>query len=150
MNHSKKTKHKESPCSRETARSEDPNKFHKEKPSWKFHLRDKYKWQFSKENIGDEFWDSILWHLNDWELQTWNDILVIAHDKNHPIKIESLNKIAIERLKQLHIEVESVISLRLSNTHRLYGIMDGSSFCIIWFDSNHGDNDTCVCRSHKK
>ncbi len=147
---SKKTKRLYDPKSNETRISEDPNKYFQEKPSWKFNLRDKYCWQFSKDNVGDEFWDRILGHFDSWESQTWQDILVASSKQNHHIEVNRLNKLARDRLQQLHIEVESVVSLRLSGNHRLYGIMDGSSFCIIWFDNAHGDNETCVCRSHKR
>ena len=93
-------------------------------------LRDKYCWQFSKDNVSNEFWDRILGHFDSWESQTWQDILVASSKQNHHIEVNRLNKIARDRLQQLHIEVESVVSLRLSGNHRLYGIMDGSSFCI--------------------
>ena len=66
------------------------------------------------------------------------------------INVEDLNKFATDRLEELHIETEAVISLRLSATVRLYGYIVDSAFNILWYDCNHGDNYTCVCRSKKR
>ena len=70
--------------------------------------------------------------------------------KNHSINVTALNKAASDRLAELYIEAESLISLRLTGTHRVYGYMNGAVFNILWVDLNHGDNTSCVCRAHKK
>lgn len=64
--------------------------------------------------------------------------------------VSTLNKIAVDRLNELEIEVDSLVSLTLSGTHRLYGYIVDAVFYVLWYDDNHGDNATCVCRSHKK
>lgn len=69
---------------------------------------------------------------------------------NHSIEVKKLNKIASDRLEQLYIEAEALLSLRLTGTHRIYGYMNGAVFNILWIDLMHGDNEQCVCRSHKK
>ena len=79
-----------------------------------------------------------------------NDILVAAKKQNHSIEPASLNKSARDRLVQLRLELGSIISLRISGNHRLYGYMVGRVFCILWYDDDHGDNSTCVCRSKRK
>lgn len=61
-----------------------------------------------------------------------------------------MNKTAYDRLFDLQIECDSLISLRLNGTHRLYGYMQNSAFCILWYDADHGDNADCVCRSNKR
>ena len=66
------------------------------------------------------------------------------------MSLTALIKIARDRLYELHIEAEAIMSLRINATHRLYGYLEGAVFHILWFDPNHGDNDNCVCRSHKK
>lgn len=63
---------------------------------------------------------------------------------------QMLNKTVQNRLDELRIETKAVISLRMKGTYRLYGYRIGNVFYILWFDTNHGDNDTCVCRSRKK
>ena len=107
-------------------------------------------WPLSKNSADDLFWTEILPHLKGFETQTWSEILLRAKKQNHSIDVDYLNKGARDRLDERHIEAEAVYSLRLSGTHRLYGIIDGSVFSLLWFDADHGDNDTCVCRARKK
>lgn len=64
--------------------------------------------------------------------------------------VQAENPDAQKRLAQRHIEQDSIISLRLSATHRIYGYITGAVFNILWYDGNHGDNATCVCRSRLK
>ena len=149
MARSRETKRAFEPESKKAVIIQDPTKYYRERPSWKFSKRDRERWRLPTWDREDE-WDRLLEHLDGWETQTWQQILVDAKKQNHSIEVNELNKAARDRLQELHIEEESVISLRLSGTQRIYGIMDEDAFCIIWFDDNHGDNDTCVCRSHKK
>lgn len=84
------------------------------------------------------------------ESQTWNEILVRDKKQNHAINVEALNRTAQVRLADRFIEAESLISLRVTGSHRLYGYMSGRVFNILWYDDDHGDNKTCVCRSYLK
>lgn len=70
--------------------------------------------------------------------------------QNHSLNLNDLNKIAQDRLAEKYIEAESLISLRVTATHRLYGYMTGRVFNILWYDDKHGDNSKCVCRSYLK
>ena len=63
--------------------------------------------------------------------------------------VEALNKCARDRLAERMIEYEAIYSLRITGKHRLYGYIIGSTFNLLWFDDDHGDNDNCVCRSYK-
>ena len=76
--------------------------------------------------------------------------MVTANKQNHSLNLKDLNKVAQDRLISMYIEAESLISLRITGTHRLYGYMVGRVFTILWYDDNHGDNEKCVCRSHLK
>ena len=125
---------------------QNPETFNSACPSWCFRFCDKERWNFSPNDLVDD----ILPKLKEWEAQTWNEILVKAKKQNHSIDAEKLNKLAISMLNAMHIEVEAIVSLRLQGTYRLYGYRIGSLFYILWYDKNHGDNNTCVCRSHKK
>ena len=104
-------------------------------PSWSFASADQEgPWAFSI----------------DWEKMTWQDIFLAAKKQNHHIPTEQLNKRAMDRLKELQLFPEDLLSLRLGGTLRLYGFLSGPVYVILWYDDNHGDNDTCVCRSYKK
>lgn len=124
----------------------NPETVNSASPSWCFRLCDKEYWTFDAE----DFMNEILPKLKDWEGQTWNEILVKANKQNHSIDAEKLNKVAKERLEMRQLEAAAIVSLRLNGTHRLYGYRIGSVFYVLWYDKDHGDNDICVCRSHKK
>lgn len=138
------------PKSRDVQREKDPNGFFEMKPSWSFHLSDAEEWVFNKDHAGDMFWDEILPRLKGLEVCQWKKILQDGKKRNHPIQASALTSKAQRRLQNLHIEAEAVYSLGLNGTHRIYGIIDNGVFHLIWFDTEHGDTENCVCRSHKK
>ena len=81
---------------------------------------------------------------------TWSQIAIDGKKQNHSINVDSLNKAARDKLAELHIEAESLLSLRLGGTTRIYGFLAGPVYNILWYDDTHGDNDKCVCRSKLK
>lgn len=128
----------------------NPEQYYSEHPSWNFSSCDKKNWSLYSEETRSIFWREILPHFQALETQTWKDILIGAKKQNHSVQVKDLNKIASDRLVELYIEAESLVSLRLTATHRIYGYMKGAVFNILWIDLEHGDNAACVCRSHKK
>lgn len=146
----KKVKMEKVPNDKYIGQGGNPDQFYDQKPSWKFSWCDKEKWSIKEENVQKVFWDEIFPHLQNLETQKWSEILVTSKKYNHSIDTNLLNKVAVDRLECLNIEAESLISLRITGTHRIYGYNIGSVFYIIWVDLDHGDNNLCVCRSHKK
>ncbi len=146
----KQIKQKEIPKGKSIAQGGNPEQYYTEKPAWSFANSDQDMWSFTQEHIGELIWTEILPRLKALESQTWNEILIKDKKQNHSINVEDLNKIAQERLADKYIEAESLISLRVTGNHRLYGYMTGRVFNILWYDDVHGDNKTCVCRSHLK
>ena len=128
----------------------NPLIFRTEHPAWNFAACDISLWPFSAQAVGNIFWTEFLPFLQSLETMTWQEILNYSNNKHHMINSNALNKSARDRLYELHIEAEAVLSLRVTATHRLYGFLDGAVFHMIWVDTHHGDNDTCVCRSRKK
>lgn len=102
---------------------------------------------FSSKHIGDLIWSEILPRLCALETQTWKEILLQDKKQSHSLNLNDLNKVAQDRLASKYIEAESLISLRVTGNHRLYGYMAGRVFNILWYDDDHGDNSKCVCRS---
>ncbi len=98
------------------------------------------------------FWRELLTRLKHFEVKTWGTILVAEGEYNHELEAPDLNQVARDRIVELHLtdKAETIISLRITGKHRLYGYRVGSVFNILWYDLNHGDNDKCVCRSRKK
>lgn len=146
----KQIKQKFRPEQRKVVQTEDPKAFYSEHPSWNFHTCDNEYWAFTQEAVGDMLWQEILPHLQELEKLEWQEIVLQAKKQNHSIEPNGLNKVARDRLDELNIEAESLISLRLNGTHRLYGFLVGSVFSILWFDQDYGDNKDCVCRSYLK
>ena len=85
--------------------------------------------------------------LQSYEQQTWGEI---EGKKNHFIDVETLNKCAQDRLEELKIIEDQIFSLRLNGSLRIYGLRPKSALIILWYDNNHGNNNTCVCRSNLK
>lgn len=145
----KRTKRTNAPQSRNTNQEENPNQYYSKNPSWCFRNADSEMWAFTSDHVGD-LWIELLPYLSNMETRKWSEILVDANKQNHEIHVGKLNKVAITRLAELHIEAESMVSLRINGTTRLYGFMNGSVFNIVWYDDDHGDSNTCVCRSKLK
>lgn len=141
---------KEIPKGRRIVEGGDPDSFYQKKPSWVFNTFDTAMWSLSKETVGDALWDEIIPYLKNMENKTWQEILIKDKKENHAIDVGDLNKVAKDRLVQLCIEAESVYSLRIKGTHRFYGTINDGVFSFLWYDTGHGDNDSCVCRSKKK
>lgn len=131
----------------------DPASIMSQPPAWSFLACDSdssVRWAFCKERLTHVFWDVILPYLRNLETMTYGDIFVSAKKQNHSNQVEKLNKCARERMEELNIEEEALRSLRLGGSLRIYGYLVGSVFNIVWYDDDHGDNDTCVCRCYKK
>ena len=146
----KQIKQREIPKGKSIAQGGNPEQYYIENPAWSFASSDQNMWAFTKEHVGDLLWNEILPRLKALESQTWGEILVKDKKQNHSIDVEKLNKAAQDRLAEKYIEAESLISLRVTGNHRLYGYMTGRVFNILWYDDDHGDNRTCVCRSTLK
>lgn len=146
----KRIKQKEIPKGKSIAQGGDPEQYYSQNPAWTFANSDQEMWAFSQDHIGKLVWTEILPRLMALETQTWGDILVRDKKNNHSLNLNDLNKVAQDRLAAKYIEAESLISLRVTATHRLYGYMLGRVFNILWYDDDHGDNSKCVCRSYLK
>lgn len=144
----KKVKQGENPGERSVIRTENPDAYYYQHPAWSFADADNEEWALSKTCAGDVWWDGILPKLKEWERVKWKDVLIGTN--NHLVDVQKLNPCARKRILELRIEQESLVSLRFQGVHRIYGYMVGNVFHIVWYDPNHGDNDACVCRSHKK
>lgn len=146
----KEIKQKEFPNGKHIAQGGDPERYYSENPAWTFANSDQEMWAFSQNHMGELFWTEILPKLKAFETQTWGEILVRDKKQNHSLDLDQLNKVAQDRLASKYIEAESLISLRITGRHRLYGYITGRVFHVLWYDDDHGDNSTCVCRSHLK
>lgn len=143
-------KQSKAPSSRSILQKKDPDEYFSKKPCWRFGACDKKYWSIDDNRVRNLFWTELLPFLKNLESQTWGDIFVKNANNNHSIDVNRLNPVAQRRLTELHFEAEAIQSLRINGTHRLYGYIIDSTFNILWYDIDHGDNPTCVCRSKKK
>lgn len=128
---------------------EHPDKIMKEHPSWVFTNCDTSldsRWRFTQDRLSETFWRTILPKLKDFESMTYSEILIGGKKSNHSNDVSSMNKVAQDRLRELKIEAEALVSLRINGKCRIYGYIE-NGFNILWFDDDHGDNKTCVYRS---
>ena len=115
--------------------------------SWRFSSCDKEKWCLFDNNTIRPI---VMTFLSETEGQLWSYWLTQRQKKCHEINPDDLNRGAKNRLNDLHIEVEKILVMHLANTVCLYGYIINGICYLLWYDENHGDNDTCVCRSHLK
>ena len=136
---------------KEARNTENPTSIMQQHPAWNFNRIDKEgSWPITETSAGEDFWSIILPRLSELEKLTWGEILIAAKKGNHSISVETLNQCAQKRLTELNLYIDEVVSLRINATYRLYGFLSATTYVLLWYDKGHGDNDTCVCRSHKK
>lgn len=122
--------------------TEDPQSFMGMHPTWSFKSLDNgyTKWGFSHS---DDLFNDVICKLKDNEGMTWREIFSAsggrAHGTNsHYENVADLIPEAQKRWSDLKLEeYDRVFSLRLTNLHRLYGILEGGVFRIVWFDQKH-------------
>ncbi|HEV3039422.1 MAG TPA: hypothetical protein VHA33_16730 [Candidatus Angelobacter sp.] len=135
---------KESVPDRQIKVGGDPDNFDKETIAWQFFRLDRPHVDWGWDKLRPQEWRDILVHLVAFEGMTWAAIKLQAGGRrqgtnHHPIEIAEFNKPARDRLEELHLDdYESLFSLRITNTLRLYGVRDGRVLQIIWHDPHHG------------
>ena len=76
--------------------------------------------------------------IRNFESMTWADILVSAKKNNHSIPIDDLCKTAKERIKDLQLDdIDQLVSLRLSGTERIWGVLQDGVMLLLWWDPDH-------------
>lgn len=106
-------------------------------PAWRIASM---QWQhpYGWHEVGSEKLHEIRSKLINFERLTWHEIL--GHN-NHPVSVSSLNKEAQKRLTDLKLDdVDELVSLRLTGRQRVWGILEGNIYTILWWDPEH---DVC-------
>ena len=113
------------------------------KLSWKFSIIDTGgEWTF-KNIKKDYFWDQLLGTLKSLESQTIGEFIIPKH--NHKIEKYRLCKKAQNRLIKIKLDdCDELYSVHINNIERLWGILEGSYFKILWWDPHHE-----ICPSNK-
>jgi len=123
--------------------TENPDYYKTQNPIWSFKMFDKTgsDWPICKKN--QDSIECIIEKLISYEGMTWAEIDKAsggrkAGNNSHFENVSKLAKEAQRRWRELNLEEYSeVYSLRLQGTHRLFGILHGNVFNVIWYDNNH-------------
>lgn len=75
-------------------------------------------------------------HLIALERMKWSEILDRSTG-NHQPKVTLVSPAAQKRLRKLGIEVERLVSLRLTGVERIWGIRDEAVCSMLWWDPRH-------------
>lgn len=121
---------------------EDPQSFMGMHPTWSFKSLDNgyTKWGFIH---ADDLFNDVICKLKDNEGMTWAQIFSASGGRSHGTNshyenVSDLIPEAQKRWADLRLEeYDRVFSLRLTNFHRLYGILENGVFRIVWFDQTH-------------
>ena len=93
--------------------------------------------------------------VSKWETMTWAALYGAGGGRSngnnsHPIETSKLSLKAKKRLQDIKLDdIESVVSLRVQNKVRFYGIRDGRAFQFLWYDPWHDVKEKAVCPSSK-
>lgn len=115
-----------------------------------------FKWSFNKCLWDSDRWQGIISDvplfveivinkLKDFETMTWAEIERASGGKreghgnnSHFIDIVDLSKVYRHLIKQTHSdEYDKVFSLRLTGKGRLFGVVEGAVFFVLWYDNDH-------------
>jgi hypothetical protein len=115
-------------------------------PLWSFALLDFYAEVGGWIHLRPQEIDALLERFRRWETMTWREILAEGRKRNHAIDVSQCIAKAQERLRFLQLDdLEQLMSLSVSATARVMGILDRATFRILWWDPDHQ-----VCPSHLK
>lgn len=146
MAKAKSTRRKEKASKNKSTKiNENANSYMAKTPVWRFNRVDFEHPKWNLENC-DVSVEQLYRKLKDFEGQTWQQIDKHSNGKNHFIEFSRMCKEAQERAIKLHLDqFDSLYSLRLSGTLRLFGLLDDGEYSIIWYDCDHE-----ICPSTKR
>ena len=114
-------------------------------PVWRLGMLDRDHPEWGWDTLTREKAEKVCEHLAAFESTTWAEILAMRAGKgprNGLIPLEDLeakNKSAVDRLRERQLDTAgAVMKLRINKKERLYGVMEGQIFCLVWYDENHG------------
>lgn len=105
-------------------------------------------WSFARGDFngpwpptGEQFGKVVIPKLAEYETHRWADIQRATHghrgSKSHQIEVTKFEKDPRDRLAEIHVDEDSLFSLRLSGKQRVYGIRRGRVLEILWYDPDH-------------
>lgn len=125
--------------------------------AWHFNRLDRPHECWGWDKLVPRQWKMILEHLRDFEGLTWAELKAQAGGRSqgtnhHSITIKDFTSDARKRLAEINLDdFDSLFSLRINNTLRLYGVRDGRVLQLVWHDPHHGSGKgACPTKKQKK
>jgi hypothetical protein len=122
----------------------DPESTETETIAWQFRRFDKDHPDWGWRKLKAPQWKVVLTHLIDFEGLTWASLKAQSGGRrkgtnHHSLDISKLPAKTRQRWTDLGLDdYDTVFSLRITNTLRLYGVRDGRVMALIWHDPFHG------------
>jgi hypothetical protein len=138
----KKPKQAHFPVEQKVPRHTDPD-YRSKSVNWSFVIFDNYDWKHHGEQ--DDAFVTVSEHLKAFEGRTWAEIEA-NRGRDHPVDKDRLCSEARKRLRDLNRDdVDSLWRFRFTGPKRIWGIKQGRTLQVLWWDPNHR-----VCPSEKK
>ncbi|WP_437187858.1 hypothetical protein SH668x_001269 [Planctomicrobium sp. SH668] len=123
--------------SKSPANHEKPESHTKDAPVWSLCRFDRESRWGESAFEGVDAWKHLFEKLKSYERMTWGQINSNQR-RDHSVPTGNLIKEARERLQQLKLDdVDELFRFRFEGKHRLWGIVIGNVFQILWWDKNH-------------
>jgi hypothetical protein len=114
--------------------NENPNAYYERHPVWRFSLLDVgcplYGWNLLDGGTLFEIRDRLAYY----ERMTFREIV---DAKCHEIETWKLCKDARDRVEELRIHPESIMSFRVNSRGRIWGVRTGNVVDLLWWDPKH-------------
>lgn len=106
-------------------------------PVWRFKNLDLEHEHWGWNNFTGDIVPEIFKKLKEYESMKWKEIFK-DKKRNHSVSIDQLVKAAQNRLQELrHDDIDELFRLRFTGTQRIWGILEGHIFNILWWDPDH-------------
>jgi hypothetical protein len=116
----------------------NPSDFYKQQPAWRVGiLQVAHPWGWHE--VDSTIVERIRQRLIAFESMTWGEILVQGAKAHHRVKLHRITGQARDRLEQIFgaIDVDELVSLRLTGVERIWGLLDGNVLRLLWWDPAH-------------
>jgi len=104
-------------------------------PTWRFSGID-MDGPFGWKDISGQDLRDVKDYLVKLERMKWSEIFQ-RRSGNHQPQVVRISPAARRRLGELGIEVERLVSLRMTNMKRIWGIRDEAVCSVLWWDPRH-------------
>jgi hypothetical protein len=106
-------------------------------PVWQFIHLDMEHDEWGWKNLGENDHEEILQKLVNYESRKWGEIYK-DKKRDHPVTVDHLSSKARKRLEELNLgDTEELYRLRFTGKMRIWGILHGEVFKILWLDPEH-------------